>query len=78
MFQGKIILLSYALIEYKVVACKTDEFPMYVTGELKLISTNVREAGKSFEESNVLQLHVYMLKLKVSMQKVIRTFTVTL
>jgi hypothetical protein len=64
-------------MEYKVGACKTDEFPMFVTGEFKLISTRVREAGKIFEESNSL-LHVYMLKLRVSMQKVIRLFTVTL
>jgi len=41
-------------MEFKVVASKTDGFPVYVTGEFKLISTNVREEGKSFEESNVL------------------------
>jgi len=36
-------------MEYKVVACKTDEFPMYVTGEFKLISTNIREAAKALK-----------------------------
>jgi len=51
-------------MEYKVVACKTDEFLLYVTGEFKLTSTNVREAGKSFEELNVLNFITACLHAK--------------
>jgi hypothetical protein len=51
-------------MEYKVAACKTDEFPMHVTGESKLISTNVREASKSFEDSNVLNVITACLHAK--------------
>jgi hypothetical protein len=67
-------------MEYKVAACKTDVFLLYVTGEFKLTSTNVREAGKSFEELNVLNFITASLHVKVrfSMQKVIRSFTFTL
>jgi hypothetical protein len=50
-------------MEYKI-ASKTSEFPLYVTGEFKLISINVTEVGKSFEESNALNFITACLHAK--------------